>query len=385
MSFAWVIAAAMAAEPVIDVHGAALVEDRFGGGVGGSIGAAWPQAELGLGLDALFTSDDQGPVARGFLRPRLHLFPSAGEGSRGHLVLGGGLWSANPDLEPVAEIGAGLDLSGGSIRPRVVASYVVGPSGDGRALLSFGIVRHPRPEPEAPAPIAVIPSFDAAMVWVPDPVCEWLPPDDAADQWAGTGSPADPSEATTVARPERVATEATETAAELGDLVVAAYVGDDVFVDGEPLTVDADGIAWTQRTPGRAEISVRGGGRATQTTVALAAEGTLWYAAPAPADAVRVTFTAGSASLDPSGTAAVQAIAKELAGWHIEVWGSFSPEGNVETNRRLATQRAEAVAEVLAAFPVPRARITVLPPRAPEAGLPPDQQRAAVLHVVEPR
>jgi len=379
----WIIAAALAAEPIVDLHATGLVEDRLGGGLGGGIGAAWPHAELVLSVDAMF-ADDDGVRARGFARPRLHLFPAAAEGPRGHLVVGGGAWNDAAGIAPVAEVGVGIDLGAGSLRPRVVASFAAGPEQPGRALLTVGFVRHPSPEP-ALEPVAEVPRFDAAMVWVPDPVCEWLPPDDASGRWEQAAVRSDPTETNVIADPDAASGTADGESAPVGDLVVAALPGDVVQVEGTLLAVDADGVAWTQAPPGRTEIVVRGGGREERATVALAAEGTVWYAAPAPEQSIRVTFPAGSAELPASSEVALRTFHELLEGWHVEVWGSFSPEGNAFDNEALAHARAEAIAAALEAQGLSPERIRVLPARLPEPGVPPEQQRAAVLTPVEPR
>jgi len=377
MLFAPLIVAASAAEPVIDAHATGAVVDRVAGGVGGGIGAGWSQVEVMLELDAVLTDGPQGVISQGMVHPRLSLFPSAEEGPRGHLIVGGGAWS-RPDLVGVVEAGAGLDLSAGPLRPRITATYVAGADGSGRAMVTLGVVRHPTPEPE-PEPVAMVPRFDAAMVWVPDPVCEWLPPDDAGSSWGATEAEVDG--ATVVPQPATVAAEGSQNAA-LGDLVVAAFPDDQVTIDGEPLAVDRDGIAWTQAPAGRVEVAVLGGGRQVEATVAVAPQGTLWYSAPAPDTTVRVTFDAGSAQLSDGALAQLAQFRDQLASWPVQVWGSFSPEGIDTDNEALARARAEAVAAALEEAGVPPGRVTVLPPRPPEEGLPASQQRAAVLSPV---
>lgn len=368
----WLLSLASAATPVWSVHADGSVQTELAGGLGGSVGVELPHTQIGLGLDGLYSA--QGPTL--LARPQLRLFPGAPDAaSRGHLVLGAGV-GAGPEVAPLAEVGVGLDLGSGPVAGRIAVAYEAGWQQPGRALLSIGVVGRPPAREPAPAPVVEAPRFDAAMVWVPGPVCAWLPPDEATSAWQSAMSLA---ELATVPTPGSGAAGSDSGAVPQGDLVIAAFPGDQVWVDDTPLDVAADGIAWSSREEGRATVRIVGGGREATELVAVSAEGTLWYAASTPSERLRITFPSGSSAMPQTSLVEVQQIASLLGDWSVEVWGSASPEGDVQGNIALGKARAASVADALEAAGVDPARITVLPPRKAPDGLPPEQQRAAVI------
>jgi outer membrane protein OmpA-like peptidoglycan-associated protein len=374
----WLTVTALASPtgPVGSVHVEGAVETSLGAGLGGTLGWQSERSSIAVGLDGLWL--DGAPL--GVARPQLRLFPGREGVTRGHLLLGAGVDLGSAGVRPLAEAGVGLDIGDGPAPLRVTAAYQAPIGGTGRALLQLGLLFGKRAAPE-PVPVVEAPSFSAAMVWVPGPVCAWLPPDEASEAW--TRADGDPTRASLVPEPSRAPAGSAEGASEpTGDLVVAAHPGDRVWIDGAPAEVAADGIAWAARPEGRVDVRIVGGGRVLDEVVAVAADGTLWFAAPAPDDRVRVTFPAGSAQLSPDGAAEVAAYGEHLGDWSVQVWGSASPEGTVQDNIALAKARANAVAEALEASGVDPARITVLPPRKAPEGLDPAQQRAAVVAAV---
>lgn len=363
--------AALAA-PLVEAHGSATITDHGAAGLGGFLALASDRVEGGLELDALAHAGGLGLLAG----PRLRLHGGAIDApARAHLVLGGG-YAVGLGTGPFGEGGVGLDVGDGPRPLRLGVAYQRGIDQPGRALFTVGLVGRSRPP--APAPVAP-PAFDAAMVWVPGPVCAWMPPDAAGDAW--TRPDLDAARATLIPVPPS-ASGTGDGEAPTGDLVIAALPGDQVWVDDQPLTPAADGVAWQARPEGRATVRVVGGGRRHEDTVAIAASGTLWYAADPPAGPVRVRFSAGSSTPPTDLEDQLRPLVTDLGDWTVQVWGSASPEGDEQGNADLATARADALARALAALGVDPSRIERLPPRPPGAELDLPDQRAAV---VQPR
>jgi outer membrane protein OmpA-like peptidoglycan-associated protein len=370
---------AIASEPVTAVHATGSIgADSVGGGAGGSFGLNAGHFDLELAADAT-----GGTEGLGFVRPQLRWIPSDHRAIGPHVIAGGGLLFAPGGERPVANAGVGIDLMRRPWRPRIeaIGAWLPGDP-EWRAFLTVGLVR--RPPPVEPVVVADVPlhAFDAAMVWVPGPVCEWLPPAEASEAFLRVGE--DPEGVPTLQAPSEAAPEAQRGGVPTGDLVVAGYPGDIVTIDETPFAVASDGIAWTARPEGPATVRVRGGGRREFIDVAVAAGATLWVGTTEPVDAA-VWFELGSAIISSAAAAELDTFADQLGAWSVEVWGSFSPEGPDAVNHTLATRRAEAVAARLRLAGVPPEHIRVLPPRMPEADAPPDQQRIAVVHPMETR
>ncbi len=364
---------------MLDVHASAAVHDGpLAGGGGAALG-------LNLGhLDVEIAGDVAGGLeSAAWLRPQLRLIPERERDIGTHLILGGGALFAPEGLRHAAGIGAGFDVLRGPWRPRLQASWVGWPGDEPwRAWLSVGLVHRPaeRPEPQ-PQPVVAAepPRFDASLVWVPGPVCEWLPPDDASARFAETS--ADPWSTPRVGS-RRPGADVTDSAQRRGDLVVVGFPGDVVSAAGVELTLAADGVGWTTLDEGPVDVVVRGGGRTQAEQVAVGAGATVWLTAPPPTTA-RISFAVGNDRLDADATAALAALARDAGRWTFSVWGSYSPEGDVAANQALATRRAEAARAALVSGGVAAERVRVEAPREPEPNLPPELQRAAVVQPVE--
>ncbi|MEZ4322697.1 MAG: OmpA family protein [Myxococcota bacterium] len=350
-------------------------------GLGASIAVA-PFSQLHLELAA-----DGGPEIDGTawlgVGPRGRVFLGPPEQTAMSLFAGGGL-AIEAGTPAFLSGGVALDaLKSNGPRPRVQFDYVWSPAGDSRGLLSAGVVfgRKLRAPVEREPEIVEVPDPVRAdgMVWVPGPVCQWLPPDDAnaelarlqlklesvhiLNETALRGSPPDPN-AQTPAR-----------------LVVAAFPGDEVEVNGEPLPLSS-GLASLRMAEGRAEVKVTGGGRTVSWPVGVAEGNVVWVAVDPP-EPQRVQFTAGSAALGPEALEIVAQIASTAGDWAFAIHGSASPEGAAETNQALEQRRAEAVAAALKKAGVPAKRLSTGASVA-YPDLPPEQQRAAVIVPVEP-
>jgi hypothetical protein len=370
------IIAALAAEPTESVHGVgALSADGVGGGVGGTVGLNLERLDLELAADAAFGSD-----AIGFVRPQLRVLPWGPQAVAPHLVLGGGVQFAPTGDGGALSAGLGIDLQRTAWRPRVQVMAVGFPGEDLRGLLTIGLAHRRIPSPY-PTPVDR-PRFDAAMVWVPGPVCQWLPSDEASEAFVAVD--ADATQVSTVPRPSDGPRGAGEgDVGPMGDLVVAASPGDRVTVDERALDVATDGIAWASVPEGPATIRVVGGGRREVLEVAVSANATLWVGPSAP-EPVELRFELGSAELEGPSATRLDAFADTLGDWHVQVWGSYSLEGDLVANQALAMQRAESARERLVLAGVPSDQVRVLPARRPETELAPEAQRVAVLLPVVP-
>jgi len=370
------ITAALAAEPTQSVHAVgALGAEGVGGGVGGGVGLNVGYVDLELAGDVAF-----GPDTIGFVRPQLRILPFGPQAVAPHVILGGGVLFAPAGDDGALAAGLGVDLQRSPWRPRLQLMAVGVPTGEVRGLLTLGVGHRPAP---AAAPIPIDrPRFDAAMVWVPGPVCQWLPPDEASD--AFTGIDADAANVSTVALPAGPASGDTGgDARPMGDLVVAAAPGDRVSVDERALDVASDGIAWAHVPEGPSTVRIVGGGRKEVLDVAVSANATLWVA-PADPTAVELRFQLGSAELEGPSALALDTFADALGDWHVQIWGSYSTEGDQAVNEALATRRAESAKGRLLVAGVPEAQIEVLPARRPASELAPEQQRVAMLSPVAP-
>jgi outer membrane protein OmpA-like peptidoglycan-associated protein len=253
----------------------------------------------------------------------------------------------------------------------------------------------PIPVPVEPEPVMTqVPDFpvNSALVWVPTPVCSWLPPEEANDamltlpslppSMAAVGvygpavSPAaavgDPS-----AAPVRVEPPAAPTQ---GDIVFALNPGDVVEVDGERVDA-ANGIATIRRDDGEVQVRITGGGRVIETPIGVSAGRSIWLSVPG-AEPLRVTFPSGSSVLSDQGRERVLAIATAAGESRFSIEGSFSAGGSEQLNRRLARERSQAVLDILFANGLDESRVDILPPQPPDDGLEPAEQRAAVLRVL---
>ncbi len=370
------ITAALAAEPTQSVHAVgSLGAQGVGGGAGGGVGLNVGSFDLEVAGDVAFGAD-----TIGFVRPQLRVLPFGPHAVAPHVILGGGVLFAPAGDDGALAAGLGVDLQRSPWRPRLQLMAVGVPGGEVRGLLTLGGGH--RPAPTAPPVPIDRPRFDAAMVWVPGPVCQWLPSDEASEAFAGVE--ADAANVSTIALPAGPTSGDTGADARpMGDLVVAAAPGDRVSVDEQVLEVAIDGIAWAHVPEGPSTVRIVGGGRKEALDVAVSANATLWVAPEDPSQ-VELRFQLGSAELEGPSALALDAFADALGDWHVQIWGSYSTEGDQAANVALATRRAESAKERLLVAGVPAARVQVLPAKSPASGLAPEDQRVAVLKPVAP-
>lgn len=307
------------------------------------------------------------------------------------LVLGGEARLDRPLQPEAAEaLGMALELLGTArieVRRGLVASFGVGASptrgaGAPGTRLVFGLAgatREPEPVPE---PVVVAPPMDIqpedALVWLPHPICQWLPVSEARSRLADLPPGTEirlvaPGHLPTTARAGDSAVQL-EQAPPTGGLVVLAEPWDAVTVDGERLPEATDGVWVLAVGVGSHQVAVEGAGR-TWTDEAAVVDGyTVWLRAPS-VEPVGVLFGAGSAVLRTEAKERLGPLVAHPGRWVFEVRGSFSPEGDLEANRRLAETRAQSVVDWLAEQGVPEQRVRVVHNDEPVEGYTAEEQR----------
>ncbi|MCB9674119.1 MAG: OmpA family protein [Alphaproteobacteria bacterium] len=346
-------------------------------GVGGSIAyAPWKRFQLEAAIDG------GGRWGRGAwfgVGPRVRWFLGPPEKPALSLLAGGGIEIA-PGTPGFVAVGAAMDaLKSEGPRPRLQFEYLASPGGESRGLLSVGmqIGRRGPPPPPEPEPVIEPTRVDArGMVWVPDPVCQWLPTDEANAELERLSLQLPEVHVISEALlrgPDRAGDQAAR-------LFVAGSPGDRVTVDGVTLDL-AEGYAWTDLPEGRADVVATGGGRTLSWPVGLADGHVVWLVLDGP-EATRIRFGPGSAVLTPESRARIAEVARLAGDWTFDVHGSASPEGTENVNRDLEARRARAVADALIAAGVAAERVRVGASRA-YPDLSPEDQRAAVILPVE--
>jgi hypothetical protein len=159
-------------------------------------------------------------------------------------------------------------------------------------------------------------------------------------------------------------------------LFVATTPGDKVEVGGKPVGLDLDGLARLVVPAGVVKVRTRGGGRTDEVEVAVAEGHALWLSVPPP-PVWRVLFAQGQSTLDEAALAVIRAVAAEAADTRFEVSGSFSPDGGVSSNLKLADERARITWQALLDAGVPPDRVRLVGSAPPARGLSPAEQRNA--------
>ncbi len=315
------------------------------------------------------------------------------------LWLRGGVGSEN-ELAPVLHGGVAIDLEeGATIRPRVAAGYarLLGEDG-GRFTLQVGASfgRRPRPEPAPaapeppppPPPRPQVTGREPGMLWVPEPVCAWLPTEEANARIAELGLVIDtPSVVSTrlLRAPEAPLEPVLLPEIDRGPrpprVVVAASPRDRVEVEGRAVPVE-EGIALADVPEGPARVVVTGGGRSVDVEVFAVADNAVWLPVEPPVPR-RIPFRSGRASLARDALERVERLAALRGGWRYQVRGSYSQEGDLDVNRRLAQRRAEAVRRALVEAGVPADAVELVPVAPPDPRLSAADQRAALVIPVE--
>ena len=356
-------------------------------GVGGAVGWAWT-GRVGADLAVRTGASTSGRLLTAALvRPNLLV----GDVSSARIALQPGLGvlrdtSIDGTARPVLSAGATAHLlKGDGARPRVGLAYYGTPGQPARLELSVGVARwgkRPTPEPTVAEPSVEVPA-NAALVWVAQPTCRWMEAEPALPHLRERRSPeADvPFIAAQLAHaPLTVAGDVD--AADSGVLVVAALPGDEVWLDGEPVSPSAEGLVLRSRPAGRSDVRIRGAGRDTSSPVVVTAGATVWLQMDDPPLTYQVGFEQGSATLDDDAQEVVVALGSALGNWRVELRGGYSAEGDRAANERLARERALSVQARLVAAGVPHERIAVLEVTAPDTSLTAEDQRTTTLDLL---
>lgn len=369
-------------------------------GAGAMIGAALdPAWSLEATAEGRLSWEDAARIAsRAEIR---WAFPGASA-----LAGGGAAWIPGDGLAPQLSAGLAVDTGQGW---RTQARYLYTLQQQPAVLLSIGrvwpsppaVVEAPPPEPEPepePKPEAVdlasrLADPDDVQIWVPHPVCEWIPAAEA-EAFLATLSPDQIVQLRAAGFLPQTARLGDTDPIDMqpvpaqGSLVIAAGPGDQVSIAHEasaapvPISLNDDGNGVVTMPEGDFTVSVSGAGRQETHSGVITDGYAVWYAIKLP-DEVVVRFANNSSQLSP---AARQEIARILAApgsWVYQIWGSASPEGSQERNRQLAMERAQAVADALIAGGLPPSQVSVLPPSAQHPAGSAATQRAA--HIIPAR
>jgi len=306
---------------------------------------------------------------------------------------------------------AGLGLDGfrsGNLRLRLGADALVDPVASPSFRATLALVLQPpgvpKPPPRPPvgadgvgerppaagttAPVGPDEAPQEALVWIPHPICQWVPLAEA-EAWTER---LEPETELQVRAPGFLPSSvpagdlrdvALSPAPSRGGLVVVAEPGDRVQVGDRSWFAPDDGVVAVNVPVGPVQVLVQGYGR-TRTLEAATADGyATWVRAPDPT--TRILFAAGSSKLDDRALATIRQLVEDAAEGVFEVTGSHSPEGGLEQNERLAADRAFAVATALVAEGLPQERVRVLPAVPPDPALSIAEQRSVLVEPLPPR
>jgi len=267
------------------------------------------------------------------------------------------------------------------LRPRAAARVSLGAGLDPAALLTVGFRIAAPPavleppvvvEEEVKPPIAPLDANpDDALVFVPHPICEWLPAEEALEilQHLEPGDPVRvvapgylPAEIRVVeGGPTEPVPVPLKPAPSQGTVVVVAQPGDDVFVDGRQIPVGTDGLAILTAPEGPHRVEVKGAGRVVDLTTAVGDGYAAWVRSPPP-DRLIIQFEVGSSVLTAQAQRDIAFYAETVGNWGFELQGSFSPEGDFGANQKLARARGKEVQRAMTGAGIPRDRIEIVPP-----------------------
>ncbi|HND31733.1 MAG TPA: hypothetical protein PLA94_17145 [Myxococcota bacterium] len=235
----------------------------------------------------------------------------------------------------------------------------------------------PTPAP-VPAPAAAPPGSQiqpaGARLWVPHPVCRWIDASEASLYPGATVRVEAPGYLpANLTLPGSLSLSPTPAQ---GTLMVVAWPGDRLRVGAAELQPGADGVAMVSVPVGPIEVEVTGGGRSEVLQAAVVNSRATWVRSHAPPP-VDIRFEMGSAVVGGRQLARLENLAALSAGWHFDIVGSYSPEGNREQNIALANARAQAVRDMLLGQGIPADHLHILDPVPPEPGTPPEVARSA--------
>jgi len=333
-----------------------------------------------------------------------------------------------PAARPQATFGASYDLP---LRRRLlgrVSLELIGGANQRDLRATLSLVLPPSPPPvierivylDRPVEEETTDQPPPQMVWVADPVCDWVPLDEAeailAELNQEKPEEEEPEEevvsVTVIELPEQpreaVVGEAppSEPLAPLGValaaaaveegglpfwaptpleglLLVIAHPGDRVQIDGRAVPVNADGVAMLRREEGAVAVELISGGQRQQLRAALAPGYAVWVRAndPQPSE---VYFAYNSAAVSDETRGIINRVAQNAAEWSFVLQGGYSPEGTLEHNRKLAVERAREVSRLLLRAGISSDRIVFLEPPPPDPNEPVEQQRNCKIIPVPP-
>lgn len=379
--------------------GVSLPDDAPANGVspmgGGSAGVALT-SRLVLEADALvgvnFMTESTADLWGGV---RWHTGDPFGERGTLSLLLGGGsVWSNGG--HPVVGGGAGLDLPApGPVTARTAVTWLASPAGEGQWLVaSVGVAftRRPAPPPVASGGVSPPPGAhltvanppEGTRVWLPHPVCDWVPLAEIEDALVTTTPPISavveaagylPAHVTLVDGENPVAL---VPAPAQGALFLATTPGDQVRVGAGDVLIGERGTAQLAVPAGAQQVWVAGGGRETHLSVEVPSGWALWMRVPTPRP-WSVLFPQGSAVVSEAQREALRVRLAQRGGYHLAVQGSASPEGDVRANLALAEARAKATFDVLRELGASPEIVDLLPPTIGVGTRPPEEERAALV------
>ena len=317
-------------------------------------------------------------------------------GNRGTLSLlagGGSVWSDGG--HPVLGGGVGLDLPApGPLTVRSGVTWLGSPTGDGQWLVgSVGVAFTRRPPPlptAAPAPEASAPHLTVAdpppgtRVWLPHPVCDWVPLPEVDTVLATTAPPVPAVVEAEGYLPSRLTVLRGDNAVTLkrappqGALFVTTTAGDALSIGAGAVPLGEGGTAQVAVPAGAQDLTVAGGGREVHLALDVPSGFALWVRVPPP-QPWTVLFAKGSSEVSEAERQALATHLTQRGGYRLVVQGSASPEGDTEANLVLASARAEATSAALRALGAPADAVEILPPVIGIGGRPAEEERAALV------
>lgn len=287
-----------------------------------------------------------------------------------------------PTLEPRVWGGADVGVPVGPVELRIGFAWQFLTSAQG-AEIRLGVVSRRQPKPPTPVTVeaAPAPTIDPRMVWMPHPVCDFVPVADVAaltDVPPTTDVRVDaPGKISAQTSLDQAATVALVAEPSQGGVVIAATYGDVVRVGKVVLPVPESSALVLTAPEGPFEAEVTGGGRIIRLEGAVVDGYALWLRAEPPS-LTRVRFELGSTALSFAARGEINRLALRRGEQIYEVRGGFSPEGDLDANRELARRRAEVVRDALVASGVPPAAVMVGEPVDPSSTNPEDDRVALI-------
>ena len=387
---ALMLTATASAGPIVDAHllgevGTAAAPGVRAGGVG--VGVALPLDANPFAYGVRFSAVDRSLDGRlGGRYAPFGVGPSVAVAMGARRALGG---QSAGTTAPIADIEAAWDIALQDTHRLRVASRVQWAPAATRGVLAVGWVwtpsprAEPPPQPEAPhAPASIdVSRFPLeAEVWLPHPMCQWVPIGDIEARLATL--PPDQrlhvmaeAHATLFSDAQHISGAHLRVVGPQGTLFVVGQPGDHLRLDDQDIAAGADGVVQLKVPEGNVDAVWFGGGRTQTLHASVQRNHATWVRTVQPTPIV-IQFDQGSDEVDAA-TREQLAVLVPLAGdWVFELQGGFSPEGNRKANVDLANRRSEAVARVLVELGLPPHQVEVVAPAVPE-----DATRAAAQRV----